>query len=70
MLFRSIYAHRYIPVYLDENPPVISVMGVDIIFYGENLAEYFKVEFGEKKHTEINCQKINPIPFWSDIIDL
>lgn len=65
-----IYAHRYIPVYLDENPPVISVMGVDIIFYGENLAEYFKVEFGEKKHTEINCQKINPIPFWSDIIDL
>lgn len=65
-----IYAHRYMPEGLDENPPVISVMGVDIIFYGENLVEYFKVEFGEKKHAEINCKIIKPIPFWSDIIDL
>lgn len=65
-----IYSHRYMPESLDENPPVISVMGVDIIFYGENLADYFKVELGEKKHSEINCQKIKPISFWSDIIDL
>lgn len=65
-----IYGHRYMPESSDENPPVISVMGVDIIFYGENLAEYFKVEFGEKKHSEINCQQMKPIPFWSDIIDL
>lgn len=65
-----IYAHRYMPESSDENPPVISVMGVDIIFYGENLADYFKAELGEKKYSEINCQKIKPIPFWSDIIDL
>lgn len=58
------------PKTLDENPPVISVHGTDIIFYGENLEEYFKIEFGEKKHAEIDCQVIKPIPFWSDIIDL
>lgn len=39
---------RFMPEGLDENLPVIPVMGVDIIFYGENLADYFKVELGEK----------------------
>ena len=65
-----VFVHRYMPKTLDENPPVISVNGTDIIFYGENLEEYFKIEFGEKKHAEIDCQVIKPIPFWSDIIDL
>lgn len=63
-----IYAHRYIPVISDENPPIISIHDIDIIYYGKNLEDYFKVEFGEKKQNAIEFQKIKPIPFWSDIM--
>lgn len=63
-----IYAHRYMPIVLDENPPVISIHGIDIIYYGENLEDYFNVEFGKKEQNEIVFQDITPIPFWSDIM--
>lgn len=62
-----IYAHRYIPI-IDDNPPIISIHDIDIIYYGENLEDYFNVEFGGKKQNNIDFQKIKPIPFWSDIM--
>lgn len=47
---------------------MISVHGVDIIYYGEDLEDYFKIEFGQKEQSEINFQRINTIPFWSEIM--
>ena len=41
-----IYSHRYVPCYPDIiDVPVISVYQTDIIFYGDNLEDYFKKEF-------------------------
>ena len=62
------FSHGYIPVILDDNPPVISVHGIDIIYYGENIEDYLEAEFGRKEQAEINFQRISPIPFWSEIM--
>lgn len=62
-----LYSHRYIPVYSD-NPPVFSVHGVDVIYYGENLEQYLNAEFGEKKQSQLNWKEIKCIPFWSDVM--
>ena len=44
-----VYAHRYVPCYPDiMDIPVISVYQTDIVFYGKNLEDYFKSEFGMK----------------------
>ncbi len=63
-----IYAHRYMPIIQDNNPPIISIHNIDIIYYGENLKDYFKIEFGEKKQTEIDFKNVKYIPFWSDMM--
>ena len=63
-----IYSHRYMPIIAEENPPIISIHGGDIIYMGENIEDYFEVEFGEKKQSEIDLSKINPIPFWTDLM--
>ena len=52
----------------EDNPPIISIHDIDIIYYGQNLEDYFKVEFGGKKQGKIEFKNINPIPFWSDIM--
>lgn len=62
-----IYTHRYMPMVLEENPPVISIHDTDVVYYGENLKDYFKAEFGMKIR-DIKLQNITPIPFWSDIM--
>lgn len=63
-----IYIHRYMPVILDDNPPIISAYGTDIIYYGENLENYFLIEFGGQKQKNINIKNIKQIPFWSELI--
>mgnify|MGYP001477342342 FL=1 len=63
-----IYGHRYMPVISVDNPPVISVHGIDIIYYGKDLEDYFEVEFGGKKQEAICFENVQPISFWSDII--
>lgn len=63
-----IYAHRYMPMISDENPPIISIHDLDIIYYGKNLEDYLYVEFGNKTQNEIEFENITPIPFWSDIM--
>lgn len=63
-----IYAHRYMPMLLDEQLPVVSIHNMDIIYYGENLEDYFQVEFGKKNQNEISIENIKPIPFWSEIM--
>ena len=64
-----IYSHRYIPMLIDTtNIPIISIHGIDVIYYGENLEDYFNVEFGSKRQDEIAFENISPIPFWSEIM--
>ena len=63
-----VYAHRYMPMIEAENPPILSVHGTDIIYYGENLSDYFEVEFGVKRQEDIAFGRIRPVPFWSEIM--
>jgi len=64
-----LYAHRYMPMLEGaENPPVISTVGIDTIYYGSDLNNYLRNEFLNKKRT-FYTTKCMHIPFWSDIIE-
>ncbi len=63
-----IYAHRYMPMVTDENPPIVSVHNLDIIYYGKDIEDYFEIEFGGKNQSMIEFDKIKPIEFWTDIM--
>lgn len=62
-----VYNHRYIPAIRKKNVPILSVMGSDIIVYGENLKDYLEREFHliEKKQLKYNKYDIK---FWGEII--
>jgi len=74
-----VYSHRYLPAepFLAGNP-VLSVHQTDIIYYGADLWDYFRNEFGPKqerrqkltvKPGEAIGQIVRPIRFWSTIMD-
>ncbi|WP_128101513.1 SMI1/KNR4 family protein [Paenibacillus sp. DCT19] len=64
-----IYSHRYVPANpLECGNPIFSVHQTDIIYYGENIEEYFKVEFKDKSYNKMNYEKIKYITFWSEIV--
>lgn len=63
-----VYSHRYIPIIPEINPPVLSIHGVDIICYGIDLEEYIDIEFGNKKQSSIQFDKVPYIDFWSEIM--
>ncbi len=63
-----IYSHRYMPLCSLENYPVLSVHGVDVIYYGGNLEEYFNIEFGDQKQSSLDIAHIEYVPFWSDLM--
>ena len=63
-----LYSHRFIPETPHEaGNPVFSVHQMDVIHYGENLEEYFKIEFRDKSYEEIDWDTIRPIPFWGKL---
>jgi hypothetical protein len=63
-----IYSHRYIPCRPNEvDNPIFSVYQMDVIYYGNNLADYFSREF----HLTLPSTAAVPhepkyIEFWSD----
>ncbi len=63
-----LYGHRYMPQ-LDgaDDPPVISTVGRDIVYYGGSLQEYLRNEFLNDGYITRN-KNFKYIPFWSDII--
>ena len=63
-----VFCHRYMPAVDTEEAPILSIHGTDIIYYGENLTDYIKVELGEKHQEGINFQNIMKLPFWSDLM--
>jgi hypothetical protein len=62
-----VYGHRYIPsIPGNEKAPVFSIMGSDIICYGENLIAYLETEFKIKEYdNNMSCKYIS---FWSDLL--
>jgi len=63
-----IYSHRYIVSSLSRQSPVLSIYGIDVIYYGENLRSYFEIEFGERDSSDIQMDRVSPVPFWSDLL--
>lgn len=65
-----VYGHRYIPI-VDgvDNPPIFSVYQTDVIYYGIDLENYFRIEFNFEPWDVINEaideDRIDNIPFWS-----
>lgn len=63
-----VFYHRFMPMINIKSPPILSIHGTDVIYYGKSLIDYFNVEFKIKNQSEINFKKITYIPFWSDIM--
>jgi hypothetical protein len=65
-----IYLHRYIPSVPNEpgNPIISMWQMVDSIYYGNDLIDYFEVEFLHKK-LDIQYPPLRHIPFWSELIE-
>lgn len=61
-----VYMHRYMPMVKEDNPPVLSVYGVDVIYYGENFDKYLEMEFGNEGNRTVG--QCSFIPFWSEIM--
>ena len=65
-----VYSHRYIPqIANSDDPPVISTVGSDTIYYGSNLQEYLYNEFLNDGRLTIS-KRDTYIPFWSEIINI
>lgn len=62
-----IFSHRYIPIIDAKESPIISIRGIDVICYGENLNRYLFNEFVANKPIDL-VNSIEYIPFWSDIM--
>ena len=64
-----VYSHRYIPATDGINdPPVISTVGCDTIYYGSGLENYLHREFMPEGY-KLPLGDCATIPFWSDIIN-
>ncbi|BAM92587.1 hypothetical protein S58_66200 [Bradyrhizobium oligotrophicum S58] len=62
-------AHRYLPEQPHESGnPVFSIYGVDAIYYGANLNDYFEREFTGWSSKPWPAQ-VKHIPFWSDLVE-
>lgn len=60
-----IYSHRYV-VCGNDNPAVLSVMGSDIIVYGNNLEDYFSNDFLDK---DLPTDYLEYMGKWIDVME-
>ena len=62
-----VFAHRYLPTVpsLPGNP-VLSCYQTDVIYYGDNLLEWFDCEFHKRSTSTGDPRRI---PFWTDLIE-
>lgn len=64
-----IYSHRYLPTRpLQDGNPIFSIMQTDIIYYGDDLADYLYYEF-KVPRPEWTAKQPRYIEFWSDLCD-
>jgi len=63
-----VYGRRYLPAAPAPSPaPVFSVYQTDVIYYGNDLADYLEHEFGITKPW--TPRPTTRIPFWSDLAE-
>jgi hypothetical protein len=62
-----VYGHRYLPTVpsLPGNP-VLSCYQTDVIYYGDDLLDWFDYEFHRRSSSSGSRRAI---PFWSDVIE-
>lgn len=63
-----VYSHRYMPLGQFNSYPILSISGVDVIYYGKDLDDYIRIEFGDKKQSELDYKIIQKVPFWTDLM--
>ena len=61
-----LYMHRYIPIVEEDDPPILSVHGFDVIIYGDNLWDWIRQEF-DRYNCDRYSKKEKFIPFWTEI---
>ena len=59
-----LYGHRFLPILENKKMPILSVVDLDIIYYGLDLYDYFEVEFGHKRLVS-DSKKYKEVPFWT-----
>lgn len=66
-----IWGHRYLPVCELDDPPAISCVGCDIIWYGENLCEMLRMDFlTDPFELQIDPPMDIPyVPLWSEAVE-
>lgn len=62
-----LYGHRYLPMIDALDPPVISVHGFDIVYYGKNINDWIRNEFLYKNNSASFSGEMQFVPFWSEI---
>lgn len=63
-----IFGHRFMPTGVMKEYPILSIHGVDVIYYGRNLKNYFEIEFGNREQSSLDYSNIEYVPFWSDLM--
>ena len=64
-----IYGHRFYPLIEGiDDPPIISTVGMDTVYYGSGLRDYLRREFLSESPFAETINVSVSIPFWSDII--
>ena len=59
-----LYGHRFLPSYENQEMPILSVVDLDIIYYGKDLYDYFEIEFGNRK-LSLALKEYKQVPFWT-----
>lgn len=61
-------SHRYVPtVPAEAGNPVLSCYQADVIYYGQNLLDWFDWEFSRR--SSAGAAQSRRVPFWSDIVE-
>lgn len=63
-----IYHHRYMPLGHFNSYPILSIHGVDVIYYGKDLEDYIMNEFGDMNRGRLDFKTIQKVPFWTDLM--
>ncbi|MBQ2725472.1 MAG: hypothetical protein IJF78_07190 [Clostridia bacterium] len=61
-----VFGHRYIPQ-SGVKPPVFSVVGRDVVYFGSDLFDYFRREFLESPSDRSPISSMLYVPVWGDI---
>lgn len=69
-LLAPLYGHRFLPtVPNDSGNPVLSCYQTDIICYGVDLLDWFRLEFHRSSSDEWLRSEPRRVPFWSWFLD-